>query len=126
MQGFTERKQTAGPQFIFAGFTQTAGIRIYAYESIGDQGRTGHTVEVDLALIPGYGIRIQELPLLCREILQQRALPDDIAACVFTEQQMRSHSEKLATAREEAAQKRKPPKLPAVANTGSAWRNTFR
>jgi len=122
-----ERKpdKSAKPQFIFTGFTQTAGIRIYAFEGMAE-GRRAYTVEVNLALIPGYGIRIQDLPLLCRDLLQQGAEPAEICAFVFTEQQMRSHAEKLAIAREEAEQKKKQPRHLANANPGAAWRTSLR
>ena len=103
-------EEGAKPRFLLTGFTQAAGIRIYAFEGRIDARRIGYTVEVDLALIPGYGIRIQDLPLLCRELLQQRAQPDEISAVVFTEQRMRTHAEKLAIAREEAEHRKKPPK----------------
>jgi len=128
IETFTERRadKNGKTQFMLAGFTQSAGIRTYAFEGIGDSGRSDYTVEVNLSLIPGYGIRIQDLPLLCRELLQQRLEPDEGAACIFTEQQMRSHAQKLTSAREEAALKRKPPRHLAVPNPGAAWRNTFR
>lgn len=104
MDSLTERKKEEGakPQFLLSGFTQAAGIRIYAFEGRIDAKRIDYTVEVDLALIPGYGIRIQDLPLLCRELLQQRSQTDETSSVVFTEQRMRSHAEKLAVAREEA------------------------
>jgi hypothetical protein len=95
-------------QFFLTGFSQAAGIRIYAFQGRVDASRIDYTVEVDLALIPGYGIRIQDLPLLCRELLQQQ--PDEISAVVFTEQRMRCHAEKLAVARHEAEHKKKQPK----------------
>lgn len=95
-------------QFIINGFTQDAGIRTYAFESIGDGQRSDYTVAVDLALIQGYGIRIQDLPLLCRELLQQRVEPEAISALVFTEQQMRSHADRIAMARAEADARKKP------------------
>jgi len=109
MDGSTERNKDVGvkPQFLLTGFTQAAGIRIYAFEGRIDARRIDYTVEVDLALIPGYGIRIQDLPLLCRELLQQRAQPDEISAVVFTEQRMRSHAEKLAV---EAEHRKKQPR----------------
>ncbi|HWS95008.1 MAG TPA: hypothetical protein VN620_00830 [Candidatus Methylomirabilis sp.] len=128
MEGSTPRKQDNGAktQFILRGFSQTGGIRIYDFEGIGDGRRADYTVEVDLALIPGYGIRIQDLPLLCRELLQQRVEPDEISALTFTEQDMRCHAERRATEREEAEQRKKPPRHPANANPGAAWRTTFR
>lgn len=118
----TERKKEEGakPQFLLTGFTQAAGIRIYAFERRVDARRIDYTVEVDLALIPGYGIHIQDLPLLCRELLQQRVEPDEISALTFTEQDMRSLAERRATEREKAEQRKKPARHPANANPGTS------
>jgi len=113
-------------QFFLTGYTQAAGIRIYAFQGRVDSSRMDYTVEVDLALIPGYGIRIQELPLLCRELLQQHVQPDEISALVFTEQRMRNHAEKLAAARQEAEHKRKQPKHLGTADAETAWRPHLR
>ena len=128
MESPTERPQDKGakPQFILTGFTQTTAIRIYDFERMLDGRRTYCTVEVNLALIPGYGIRIQDLPVLCRDLLQQRAEPDGISAFVFTEQEMRGHKERLATARDEAESRKKTPRRPANANPGADWRPGFR
>ena len=127
MEGLTPRKQgSATPQFILRGFSQTGGIRIYAFEGIGDGRRTDYTVEVDLTLIPGYGIRIQDLPLLCRELLQQRVVPDEIGSVIFTEQDMRSHAERRAAERDEAEHRKKLPRRPANPNPGAGWRTSFR
>lgn len=121
MDSSTERKkeEAAKPQFLLTGFTQAAGIRIYAFEGRIEARRIDYTVAVDLALIPGYGIRIQDLPLLCRELLQQRAQPDEISSVVFTEQTMRSHAEKLAVAREEAEHRKKQARHSASADAGT-------
>ena len=109
-------KEGAKRQFFLTGFSQAAGIRTYAFQGRIDATRTDYTVEVDLALIPGFGIRIQDLPLLCRELLQQQTQPDEIRAVVFTEQRMRSHAEKLAVTRAEAELKKKQPKHLGSAN----------
>ena len=109
MEGLPPRKQDNGAktQFILRGFSQTRGIRSYTFEGIGDGRRADYTVEVDLALIPGYGIRIQDL-LLCRELLQQRAEPDEITSVTFTEQDMHSFAERRASEREAADHSKKP------------------
>lgn len=123
-----ERKQDKGlakTLFILSGFSQTAGIRVYAFECLDAGKRTDYTVAVDLGLIAGYGIRIQDLPLLCRELLQQRTEPSEIAALMFTEQDMRSHAEIRATAREDAERKKKTPRHPVNPNLGSNWRTSF-
>jgi hypothetical protein len=120
----TERKQDAAAnlQFFLTGFTQTAGIRTYAFQGRAEARRIDYTVEVDLALIPGYGIRIQELPLLCRELLQQRTEPDEISAFVFTEQRMRSHAERLSIAREDAERRKKQPRRIGSVNPAANYR----
>jgi hypothetical protein len=124
----TERKKEEGAkhQFLLTGFTRAGGIRIYAFEGRTDARRIDYTVEVDLALIPRYGIRIQDLPLLCRELLQHQAQPDEIGAVVFTEQRMRSHAEKLAVAREEAEQSKKRPRHLATAHAETGWQLPLR
>jgi len=119
-----KRNEDAKFQFLLTGFTQTAAIRIYAFEARLDARQIGYTVEVNLALISGYGIRIQDLPLLCRELLEQRVERDEISAFVFTEQHMRTHAEKLATARMDAEHARKQPRHLRNKNPGEGWRAT--
>src|SRR5579862_5843295 len=116
------KQESVKPQFFLSGFTQAAGIRIYAFEGRVDASRIGYTVEVDLALIAGFGIRIQDLPLLCRELLQQQSQSNDISTVVFTEQRMRSHAEKLAAARQEAEGRKKQSRHLASADAAIDWR----
>jgi len=122
----TAPKEGGKAQFFLTGFAQAAGIRTYAFQGRIDASRIDCTVEVDLALIPGYGIRIQELPLLCRELLQQQTQPDEISAVVFTEQRMRSHAEKLAAARQEAEDKKKQRKHLGSPDAETGWRPCLR
>jgi len=122
----TAPKEGGKAQFFLTGFAQAAGIRTYAFQRRIDARRIDCTVEVDLALIPGYGIRIQELPLLCRELLQQQTQPDEISAVVFTEQRMRSHAEKLAAARQEAEDKKKQRKHLGSPDAETGWRPCLR
>jgi hypothetical protein len=110
-------------QFVLVGFTQDAGFRVFAFEGIGeDRTRTKFTVRADLALIRGYEIRVQELPLLCRGLLErvtqvadqdsapqdsvlpERALPE--RTWIYTEEDMRLHASGCAEARD-AAQRKK-------------------
>jgi hypothetical protein len=102
-----KRDEEAKFQFLLTGFTQNAGIRKYSFDGRVETRKVGYTVDVELALLPVYGIRIQDLPLMCRELLQQRPQPDEVTAHVFTEQRMRSHAEKITLAREEAERKKK-------------------
>jgi hypothetical protein len=76
--------------FIFTGFTQDMGLRVFAFERMGaDRIRTKHTVRADLALLLRYGIRTQELPLLCQRLLEQRRdNGEEAGAVTLTEDEM--------------------------------------
>jgi len=109
-------------QFVLVGFTQDAGFRVFAFEGIGeDRTRTTFTVRADLALIRGYEIRVQELPLLCRGLLervtqtgsevtsQESAGPEPARlenTWIYTEEEMRLHANGCAEVRD-AAQRKK-------------------
>lgn len=118
MIGTSTGQRWKEPRFRLAGFTQIAGMRVYAFEGMVDARRIDYTVEVNLALIPGYGIRIQDLPQLCRDLLQQWAERDATSAFVLTEQSMRAHAEELARARSDAEHRKKQQRHAASANPG--------
>ncbi|MBK5295136.1 MAG: hypothetical protein JJE04_26100 [Acidobacteriia bacterium] len=108
-------------QFILTGFTPDTGFRVFAFQGIGaDRTRTMFTVRADLALIQRYGIRVQELPLLCRGLLERRDEGEPGRALTFTEEEMRVHAVGLA-AEKEAAQKRKSTRRPPPRQTGTGW-----
>ena len=108
-------------QFILTGFTQDLAFRVFAFERMGlDKVRTKYVVRADLALVRRYGIQMQELPLLCRILLDRN--DDGEETLTFTEDDMCLHAKGRAAAKDAAAQKRKAPRRPASANVGAAWR----
>jgi len=108
-------------QFVLTGFTQDKGFRVFAFEGIGTgQLRVAFTVRADLDLTRRYGIRLQDLPLICREVLEHRTEGEQQRALTFTEDAMRIRANSIAAARDEAAQHRKPARRPSPTN-GSAW-----
>ena len=120
-------------QFILTGFTQDTGFRVFAFEGVAiGQIRTVFTVKADLALSRRYGIAMQELPLLCRSLLdrQEESGPAEHEAVenhtnhtlTFSEDEMRACADKRAADRASAALKRKAPRRPVVENAGAAWR----
>lgn len=110
-------------QFILAGFKQDVGFRVFAFQRVGaDRALTEFTVRADLALSRRYGIQVQELPLLCRRLLEQRGEDEATRELTFTEAEMCVYATDCATARAAAAQKRKPPRRPISENIGAAWR----
>src|SRR5688572_28381952 len=107
-------------QYIITGFTHDMGFRVFAFEGIGeDRMRTEYKVRADLALIHRYGIRVQELPLLCRGILEERNEAEDQQMFTYTESDMRRNAE-LCAIRAADAQKRKAPRKPPSQNLGTA------
>jgi hypothetical protein len=95
-------------QFIFTGFTQDMGFRVFAFEGVGlGRIRIKYTVRADLALLLRYRIPMQELPLLCRRLLERRnENGEEKGAVTFTEDEMRLYakdSPKKATRRKETS-----------------------
>jgi hypothetical protein len=106
-------------QFFLTGFTQDGGFRVFAFEGIAaDRVRISFTVRADLVLSRRYGIRLQELPLICRGVLEQRDESVNEHAMTFTEEAMRTHANNSATARALLAQNRKPPRRPRTEFVG--------
>lgn len=59
-------------QFVLLGFKQSNSVRQFRFEAIGDdRSRRSVLVSADLVLARGYAIQIQNLPLLCRQLLQR-------------------------------------------------------
>jgi hypothetical protein len=112
-------------QFILTGFTQVTGFRVFEFDHVGaGQPRVQFTVRADLGLIRRYGIQVQDLPLLCRAVLEGREAAEEARAFTFTEERMSVHAKDCAAAKELAAQRRKPARKPIGENLGAAWRGT--
>ena len=93
--------------YVLTGFTHDMGFRVFAFDCVGeDRVRTEYKVKADLALIKRYGIRVQELPLLCRGILERRSADEQRRTLTYTEADMRINADSCAA----AAQKRKAPR----------------
>lgn len=107
-------------EFLLTGFTHEKDCRIYAFECIGaDRVWSKCTVRADLGLARKYGIALQELPLLCRGLLDHRG--DDVSELIFTEDAIRNLASDRAAAKA-AIPKRKAPVRAAGEQLGAAWR----
>lgn len=94
-------------QFVLKGFTPEQEFRVFAFDGIAeDRTRTEFKVRTDLSLIRTYGIRVQDLPLLCRGVLERREEGDQTHTLTFTEDQMRSLATVRAAERDEAEKKK--------------------
>ena len=107
--------------YVLSGFTHEMGFRVFAFEGVGtDRVRTEYRVRTDLTLIRKYSIRVQDLPLLCRGVLERR-IEGEERTFTYTEDDMILHADLRAT-RDAAAKKRKVPRKPPSENVGAAWR----
>jgi hypothetical protein len=112
-------------QFVLTGFTQDTAFRVFEFDFVGPgQPRVQFTVRADLGLIRRYGIQVQDLPLLCRAVLEGREETEEARSFTFTEEKMSIHAKDCAAAKELAAQRRKPARKPMGENLGVAWRGT--
>jgi len=110
-------------QFMLTGFTQDMAFRVFAFERMGtDRVRTKMVVRADLALVRRYGIQMQELPLLCRNLLERSDNGAETHTLTFSEDDMSLHAKDRASAKEAAARRRKPPRRTPSENVGAAWR----
>lgn len=109
-------------QFVLTGFNQETGVRVFSFDGIGaDHVRTPFTVTIDLGLAQRYGIRLQELPLLCRTLLDRNHNQAQ-KAYTYTEADMCDYAN-AATVREQAAKARKPPRRPLAPQPTTGWRS---
>jgi len=109
-------------QFILEGFSQVSGIRIFQFVGVAaDRSRTPYTVSADLAMSRRHSIRLQELPLLCRAVLDRCYEGVADHAFTYTEEEMSLHAGRVSAILE-AAKKRKPPRPPAPDQSTSPWR----
>jgi hypothetical protein len=71
------------------GFSQVMGSRVFAFHGVAaDRTRTLYTVRADIALAQRYGIRLQELPLLCRAVLERCSEGTENRAFSYSESDM--------------------------------------
>ena len=111
-------------RYILTGFSHDTVFRVFAFQGVGeDRSRTEYEVKADLVLIRKYGIRVQELPLLCRGILERRHEGDEHRTFTYTEADMSSFCADARAARDAAAQKKKAPRRLPIENAGTGWRH---
>jgi hypothetical protein len=111
-------------EFVLVGFREEQGARRFTFEGIAsDRTRKQYTVSADLGMLRKYQIPVQELPLLCRRLLERESTADQITALQFTEQLMREYHDRCADLKREADLKKRAHKRPPPSNaTGQAWR----
>jgi hypothetical protein len=95
-------------QFTLAGFSQVGDIRHFTFERVtADRTHIQYTVDADLGELRTFRIALQELPLMCRRLLE--ALPEDTGPrrLNLTKEDMRQHAEAANAVLERAAQRKR-------------------
>lgn len=120
---------TTNPKVTFTlkQFRQDRGFRVFSFERVAeDRTRTDYAVSADISLLARYGILMQDLPLLCKHLLERHdvdAVLENVPlslALILTEDEMRVYADGRAAARLAGA--KKPPRRPIGKNLGAAWR----
>src|SRR5580698_6883729 len=106
-------------QFILVGFKQDTGSRVFTFEHVAtDKVRTEFVIRADLALAQKHGIRLQDLPLLCRGLFERGGEEEKNRPTVFSEDEMRVHARHCADLHDAAMQKKKAARRPLPTPNG--------
>lgn len=102
-------------EFVLTGFRQDANVRRFAFQRVaGDHSRTEFTVSADMSLLVKHKIPLQELPLLCRALLEDQQQTGPAKAVTFTETDMLVYVNRRSAAKDEADRKRAQHRSPFV------------
>ncbi len=105
--------------FVLSGFSHDVGFRVFEFDCVQDgKTRTHHTVRADMTLVRKHGIHVQELPLLCRKVLDDCQERDRTGSMVLSEAEMIVCAQREA-ARHDAAKKRRFWKRPSTEETNT-------
>ena len=82
--------------YILTGFVQQAEFRVFRFEHVEGRERTPVTVRANVNLIRKYSILAQELPLLCRRLLEETPEVEERRAFTYSEADMGRHAEEVS------------------------------
>jgi hypothetical protein len=85
--------------FILLGFSQEDNVRHFAFERVGADGTRGKfKVNADLRIVREFKIKVQELPLICRRMLESQPVEIEAQDLTLTEANMRLFAEPVVVA----------------------------
>jgi hypothetical protein len=94
--------------YVLAGFSQHGDVRRYSFQGVADdRSRTQFAVTANVQTARKFNIKVQELPLLCAQLLESTA-PTQAQSIVLSEKDMRNHAALAAAAAEKHATKKRP------------------
>lgn len=92
--------------YILTGFKQDLGFRVFSFERAGTEPRSTSTVRADIGLARKHGILMQELPLLCRAVLEHGTDDGAVRSQTYSEEAMQACVGARRMQRELAARKK--------------------
>ena len=93
-------------EFVFTGFNQKDTTRLYAFQRVDtDRSRTDYAVTTDVTLAFKHKIPLQDLPLLCRALLEGKE-PSPPGTVIFTEKDMLAFVHRRSAERDEVLRKK--------------------
>lgn len=99
--------------YVLAGFSQNGDVRRYSFQGVADdRTRTQFAVTANVRLARTLNIKVQELPLLCAQLLESTA-PTEAQSLALSEKDMRTHAALAAAAAEKHATRKRAPGAPA-------------
>ena len=128
-------------EFVLTGFSQENNVRRYTFQALpsgnhkpaGIQKPAGShkpegnskkewTVSADLSLMRKHRIPLQELPLLCKRLLEAQGENGKNDALMFTESDMLGYASNRTAAELAAEVKKRARRMPSSSRVGMAWR----
>lgn len=76
-------------QYLLMAFRQHDNVREYSFKGTGpDMTPVDFIVDVDLALVRRHRIPMQDMPLLCRRLLEEKSVSEPELRITFPEERM--------------------------------------
>lgn len=108
-------------EVLLVHFREETGVRRFSFDCVGsDRSRTKVIVSADVALARKYNIQLQELPLLCRRLIENASEGMLEPYITLTE----SHMVAIQSAARVVSEKRRHKPVRPSAATGRSWRTT--
>jgi hypothetical protein len=116
-------------EFVLTGFSQENNIRRYTFQALpaGNSkpvatNKKEWTVSADLSLMRKHKIPLQELPLLCKRLVEAQADQAKEDTLMFTERDMLGYASNRTAAELAAEVKKRARRMPSSSRVGMAWR----
>ena len=117
-------------EIVLTGFSQENNIRRYTFQALpaGNQRsapaspKKEWTVSADLSLMRKHKIPLQELPLLCKRVVEAQAEQAKVDTLIFSERDMLGYASNRSAAELAAEVKKRARRMPSSNRVGMAWR----